>query len=111
MLIFWIPFLIARRVVMKRIICTITGLILGLGVVTALSAEEVKTFEDLDINADGYISKDEAAAQKSIKRNWAKVDADKNDRIDISEFSAFESEGRFTPPEESEVAEPGAAPF
>ena len=96
---------------MKRIICTITGLILGLGVVTALSAEEVKTFDELDVNADGYISKEEAMAQKSITRNWTKVDADKNDRIDISEFSAFESKGRFTPPEDSEEPEPGAAPF
>lgn len=96
---------------MKRFICIITGLVLGLGVVTALSAEEVKTFEDLDIDTNGYISKDEAMAQESIKRNWAKVDADKDGRIDISEFSAFESIGRFTPPEESEVSEPGAAPF
>ena len=96
---------------MKRFICIITGLVLGLGVVTALSAEEVKTFEDLDIDTNGYISKDEAMAQKSIKRNWAKVDADKNGRIDITEFSAFESTGRFTPPEDMEVSEPGAAPF
>jgi len=97
--------------VMKRIICIITGLVLGLGVVTALSAEEVLTFDDMDVDSDGYISRDEAKAQKSINRNWAKIDADKDGNIDISEFSAFESIGRFVPPVESEIPEPGAAPF
>lgn len=96
---------------MKHFICIVTGLVLGLGVVTALSAEEVKTFEDLDIDTNGYISKGEAMAEKSIDRNWAKVDTDKDGRIDVSEFSAFESIGRFTPPEDMEVSEPGAAPF
>ena len=96
---------------MKRFTCIVTGLVLGLGVVTALSAEEVKTFEDLDVDTNGYISKDEAKAQDSIKRNWAKVDTNKDGHIDISEFSAFESIGKFEPPEDSEVAEPGAAPF
>lgn len=96
---------------MKRFICIVTGLVLGLGVATALSADEVKTFEELDIDTNGYISKDEAKAQKSIDDNWAKADADKDGRIDVSEFSAFESTGRFTPPDESEVSEPGAAPF
>lgn len=96
---------------MKSIKWMVMGLIFGLGVVTVVSAEEVKTFEDLDINSDGYISKDEAMAQKSIERNWTKVDKDKNGRLDISEFSAFEAKGRFEPPEDSEIAEPGAAPM
>lgn len=96
---------------MKRIICSIAGLVFGVGVITALSAEEVKTFDDLDVNSDGYISKDEAMAQKSIERNWTKADKDKNGRLDISEFSAFEGMGKYEPPEDSEISEPGAAPF
>ena len=99
------------RSVMRYIICIITGLVLGLGVATALSAEEVLTFDDMDVDSNGYISMDEAKAQKSINRNWAKIDADKDGNIDISEFSAFESIGRYVPPVESEIPEPGAAPF
>lgn len=96
---------------MKRIICSIKGLVLGLGVITVLSAEEVKTFEELDADSDGYISKNEAKAQKSIEQNWAKADKDMNGRLDISEFSAFESIGRYVPPTDREEPEPGAAPF
>lgn len=96
---------------MKSIICSIAGLVLGFGIVTALSAEEVKTFEELDANSDGYISKDEAKAQKSIEQNWTKADKDKNGRLDISEFSAFEGSGKYEPPEDSEIPEPGAAPM
>ena len=98
---------------MKRIsiMWSIAGIVLGLGMITALSAEEVKTFEELDANSDGYISKDEAMAQKSIERNWAKADKDKNGRLDISEFSAFEAAGKYEPPEDREIPEPGAAPL
>jgi Ca2+-binding EF-hand superfamily protein len=83
---------------------------LGLGVITALSAEEVKTFEQLDADSDGYISKEEAKADTSINRNWTKADKDKNGRLDTSEFSAFEASG-YVPPHDREEAEPGAAPL
>lgn len=96
---------------MKRMKWIVTGLIFGLSVVTALSAEEVKTFEEMDVNSDGYISKDEAKAEKALEGNWAKADKDKNGRIDSSEFSAFEAEGRYVPPTDREIPEPGAAPM
>lgn len=95
---------------MKRIISSIGGVILGFGVIAALSAEEVKTFEELDADSDGYISKEEAKADQSINNNWTKADKDSNGHLDISEFSAFEATG-YVPPHDREEPEPGAAPL
>lgn len=92
-------------------------LTLGFGslVATNLAAAEEKeaaiTFDQIDANGDGYISKEEAKVSRDMTRNWAKADKDKNGHVDISEFSAFESQGRFTPPTDLEEPEPGAAPF
>ena len=76
-----------------------------------IAAEVPKTFDELDTDHDGYISKSEAQNTKDLSKDWAKADKDKNDKLDVSEFSAFESKGRFVPPEESEEPEIGAAPF
>lgn len=96
---------------MKRIICIITGLVLGFGVVTALSAGDAKTFDEMDVNSDGYLSFGEALPEASITTNWPRVDTDENGLVDISEFSAFESIESYTPPSEGDAPEPGAAPF
>jgi Ca2+-binding EF-hand superfamily protein len=77
-----------------------------------LSAGEYQaTFEALDADGDGYISNKEAAARKDIDERWVIIDKNSDGQLDITEFSAFESEGRFTPPEESEDAGIGAAPY
>jgi Ca2+-binding EF-hand superfamily protein len=69
------------------------------------------TFESLDADGNGYISNEEAAARKDIDERWVIIDKNSDGKLDITEFSAFESEGRFTPPEESEDAGIGAAPY
>lgn len=69
------------------------------------------TFEALDRNGDGYISAEESQAHKGLKANWDQADANNDGHLDSSEFSAFEGEGMMTPPEDSEIAEPGAAPY
>lgn len=96
---------------MKKLILTSIGFCLALGVMTTAAGEPVLTFEDIDINADGYISKEEAMVYKDMNTNWTKVDANKDGHADIDEFSRFEAIGRFSPPDDSEVSEPGAAPF
>ena len=72
-------------------------------------AEEVKLFDDIDDNGDGYITKQEARDLTEIKANWGKADTDKDGKIDVSEFSAFEGREMFQPVEVEEP-EPGAAP-
>jgi len=47
-------------------------------------------FNKLDSNHDGYISQQEAKADKKLTDDWSQVDKNKNGEIDESEFSAFE---------------------
>jgi len=96
---------------MKTLITSNLGLYLLLTAFVSLAATPVPTFEDLDVNSDGYISKQEAKAYKDLTKKWEKVDTNKDGRADIDEFTRFESAGRFEPPEESETPELGAAPM
>jgi Ca2+-binding EF-hand superfamily protein len=78
---------------------------------TVASAEPPTTFETLDTDGDGYISSTEAGARADLKESWQAIDKNTDNQLDITEFSAFEGEGRFTPPEESEEPGLGAAPY
>lgn len=78
---------------------------------TAVSADFPATFEALDTNGDGYISNEEASARKDVTKSWQAIDKNTDNKLDISEFDAFEGKGRYTTPEESEEPEPGAAPY
>ncbi len=74
---------------------------------------EKETAATLDKNGDGYISIIEATGNEEILRNWSVLDQDFDGKIELGEFSAFESEENpaktFVPPDVS--PEPGAAPF
>jgi Ca2+-binding EF-hand superfamily protein len=81
----------------------------------AVAEEYVQTFEEIDVDGDGYISAKEAEVRTDLSENLQASDTNKDGKLNSAEFSAFESafegKGRFTPPEESEIAEPGAAPY
>ncbi|MDT8384482.1 MAG: EF-hand domain-containing protein [Gammaproteobacteria bacterium] len=94
---------------MKTLCIVSTGFCLSLSVMAATAA--APTFDGLDRNADGYISKDEAKAYKGMHKNWSKVDTNKDGRVNIDEFIKFESTGRFEPPQDAETPELGAAPM
>ncbi|MDH5649943.1 MAG: EF-hand domain-containing protein [Gammaproteobacteria bacterium] len=68
------------------------------------------TFDEIDIDHDGYITKAEAIQRDDLAKNWKKIDKNDNSKIEVGEFIAYESEGRFAPPEESVTPELGAAP-
>ena len=72
-------------------------------------AEEVRNFDDVDEDGDGYITKKEARDLTEMKTNWMKADVDQDGKIDVSEFSAFEGRNMFAPVDVEEP-EPGAAP-
>jgi len=79
---------------------------------TQLVANEIpKTFEELDADLDGYISDVEAKDRADLTKKWIEIDKDENGKLDISEYTIFQGLGRFTPPEDTEEPEPGAAPF
>ena len=81
---------------------------------TGLSAEEIPgaaTFQELDQDNDGYISIVEATGQNEILRQWTEVDKDTDGRLEMTEFSAFETEPvGFEPEVKPDEAHIGAAP-
>ena len=76
-----------------------------------LSAGETErpvTFEQLDMDRDGYVSIIEATGHTELLRKWSQVDKDTDGRLEMIEFSAFEEQPTFIPdPEDVEI---GAAP-
>ena len=77
----------------------------------AVAEEYVQTFEEIDVDGDGYISAKEAEVRTDLSENLQASDTNMDGKLNSAEFSVFEGKGRFTPPEESEIAEPGAAPY
>jgi len=44
-------------------------------------------FDSLDLNHDGYVDKQEAAADAKLSNQFAKIDANKDGKLSITEFS------------------------
>ena len=88
------------------------SLLIALSCVSGLAlAQQEMEFGDLDTDGDGYISRQEAQQANTLADNFNQADTDSDNRVDISEFSAFESSHRFTPSDEEDAPEPGAAPL
>ena len=86
--------------------------VIVLSVGPAVGAEEyAQTFEQIDVDGDGYISVEEASVREGLSEKLLIIDANDDGKLNSAEFSAFEGKGRFSPPEESEISEPGAAPY
>lgn len=68
-----------------------------------------EVFDDIDSDADGYISKAEAKVRADLIAHWNSVDKDKDGKLDIDEYVAYESKSGFAPAE-VEIPEVGAAP-
>ena len=78
---------------MKKMQITKTAMaLLAAGFFTAAVAGE-DAFIKLDVNADGYISAQEAAADESLHQSWENTDANQDGQVDAAEFSAFEAMG------------------
>ncbi|SCZ55637.1 EF-hand domain-containing protein [Thiohalomonas denitrificans] len=52
---------------------------------------EIASFQEIDQNGDGQISREEAQAHTSIVNAWQDVDVDSDNQINEAEFSAFEA--------------------
>ncbi|MGD8633959.1 MAG: hypothetical protein PVF85_10340 [Anaerolineales bacterium] len=69
------------------------ALVAGLFIFGAHADDVTESFDEIDSNGDGYISRDEAQAMPSLADvdHWAKYDKDDDGQIDAVEFSAFEA--------------------
>lgn len=89
--------------------------LIAVSAVTACSQAKqegpVYTFEDMDRDANGYISSSEASAMPSVGHAFKSIDTDADGKINITEFQKFMGRHRMSPPEEMETPEPGAAPY
>jgi hypothetical protein len=96
-----------------RPVCLTPALLAGalLACLTAQAAGNPATFESLDKNGDGSLSREEAAASPDLAEHWAEIDVNKDNTVTITEFSAFEGKATLTPPEDSEKPGIGAAPY
>lgn len=68
-----------------------------------------EVFDDIDGNADGYISKAEAKVRADLIAHWNIADKDKDGQLDVDEYVAYESRSGYAPAE-VEIPEVGAAP-
>ena len=75
----------------------------------AAEGEKPVIFDDIDSDANGCISKDEAAVRKDLIDNYANIDTDKDGMLCVDEYTAYHNRGREIP-EEVEIPEVGAAP-
>ena len=96
---------------MTRLLLTAIFLSLGSMSMAAEDQAASTTFEEIDANHDGVISKAEAIKRDDIAKHWETIDTNKNGNINIDEFVAYESKGRFVPPDDMDTPELGAAPM
>lgn len=66
-------------------------------------------FDDIDTDASGCISKQEAKVRKDLIKNFKSIDTDKNGTICVDEYTVYENKGEFVP-DDVEIPEVGAAP-
>lgn len=55
------------------------------------------SFEQLDLDQDGNITKEEAQSAPELSQNWQQYDTNQDGQLDQSEFSAFESRQQTQP--------------
>jgi hypothetical protein len=77
----------------------------------ACAAKAPIVYEELDTDANGYITKAEAKVRPDLLKNWKQIDTDGDGKLTVTEYENYEGKGRLAPPEELETPEPGAAPL
>ncbi|WP_303900830.1 PRC-barrel domain-containing protein [Thiohalomonas denitrificans] len=68
---------------------------------------EIASFEEIDQDGDGYISREEAQEQADLVNAWQNVDVDSDDQINEAEFSAFEAGWEAANPETRQESDTG----
>lgn len=74
----------------KKSFLIVAAVLFPLSIYAGEKSAAQETFNKLDQNQDGYISQNEAKADKRLSDDWSKADTNKDGKIEKSEFSAFE---------------------
>ncbi len=75
---------------MRKMPIVTTLVLLAAGTVQA-EQQMTPAFQSIDADANGYVSQTEAAGNSDLTSRWSELDKDKNNMLDTSEFSAFET--------------------
>jgi len=54
--------------------------------------EDANLWEILDLDKNGFISKSEATASQQLSDQWEKLDSNKDEKLDMAEFSQLFSQ-------------------
>ena len=82
---------------MKKHLLTALTLITVSGL--AWAGADKATFQDLDANHDGQISRDEAKKSTDVNNKFNQADANKDGKLDAAEFAALETLPKETLPQ------------
>ena len=83
---------------MKSFQHTKTAVCLALIAVHGPAFSDEAVFQQLDQDADGYISAQEAGAHQALTMGYIAADTDEDGKIDAAEFSAFEIQSQSLQP-------------
>ncbi|MBI5041781.1 MAG: hypothetical protein HZB57_11475 [Gammaproteobacteria bacterium] len=75
---------------MRKMPIVTTLVLLAAGTVQA-EQQMNPAFQSIDTDANGYVSQTEASGNSALTSRWNELDKDKNNMLDTSEFSAFET--------------------
>ena len=73
---------------MKTLVSTLTLMLIA-GTAFAQSGSDEPSFMQLDANADGRISAEEAQADARVAERFQEADADRDGQLSLEEFSAI----------------------
>jgi Ca2+-binding EF-hand superfamily protein len=85
----WIIHTTKEVVMMKKQLLAALTLITVSGF--AWAGSDTASFQDLDKNHDGQISRDEAKQSPQVSKNFDRADANKDGKLDSAEFAAVEA--------------------
>lgn len=91
---------------LKALVAAVVILPAGL---LASETQNQPSFQQLDMNNDGFVSVIEATGHTQLLMQWVDIDTDSDGKLEAAEFSAFEIDPGFVPPEDNEEFI-GAAP-
>jgi len=83
-----------------------------LSTTTFIASDEVYVmYEDLDLDDNGWLDKQEARERSDLYNNWTSIDLDDDGYISSMEYLRYEGRDGYGLPYESQDMDPGGAPL